>query len=347
MSRTVKVVAEIGQAKGDPEYARAAIKAAAAAGCWGVKLQLLQPERIAQADAATYWPEERPDIPDQRANFTRTGCLPYDADVLRPLVEHARHLSVELFATPFDSDAVHAMVRAGMTWCKIASGDITNEELVRLAAASFGQRLILATGAATAIEIDQAVEWIYHQTGKPPGYLLACSLAYPTPYDAAEIARVTTIARRHYRTVGAGVGYSDHTPGLLSAAVAVGAGATMLEKHVTLDASDPDVPDNAFALEPPDLGSYVHLAGEAARMMGTGLLLPTEAERPARAGARRSLCAARDLPAGHVIRAADLVALRPVNPNGIEAHLGAQVLGRQLAEPVAAGCAIPRRAVRS
>lgn len=347
MTRDVRVVAEIGQAKGDISYAYKAVAAAAAAGCWGVKLQLLQPERIAQADASTYWDERRPDIADQRANFARTGCLPYDPEVLIPLVLRAREMGVELFASPFDPDAVHVMLMSGMRWCKIASGDITNEELVRLAAATFPQRLILATGAATAAEIDQAVEWIYHQSGKPPAYLLACSLVYPSPDGVAEIARVATIAHRHYRTVGTGVGYSDHTFGIISAAVAVGAGATMLEKHVTLDASDLDVPDNAFAIEPDDLELYVNMARRAADMMGTGLLMPTGAERLAHVGARRSLCAARDLPAGHVVRAADLVPLRPARPDAFAADLAGRLLGRELAEPVAAGCAIPRRAVRS
>ena len=345
--RDVRVVAEIGQAKGDLNYVRAGIKAAAAAGCWGVKLQLLRPERIAQVDAAPYWSEARADITDQRANFERTGCLPYDADALAPLVAEARHDGVELFASPFDAEAVTVMLWAGMRWCKIASGDITNEALVRAAAAMFPQRLILATGAATAAEIDQAVEWIYHQSGKPPAYLLACSLVYPSPDDVAEIARVATLAHRHYRTVGTGVGYSDHTHGIISAAVAVGAGATMLEKHVTLDASDLDVPDNAFAIEPDDLELYVGMARRAAGMMGTGLLMATDAERPARAGAFRSLCAAEDLPAGHMLRSADVVALRPYRPDCFEANLRGQLVGRVLDQAVAAGCPILRRAVRS
>lgn len=344
MNRTVRIVAEIGQAKGDPQYVADAVKAFAAAGCWGVKLQLLQPERIAQADAGTYWPEERPDIPDQRANFARTGCLPYDPDVLGPLVSEARRRGVELYASPFDGAAVDAMVMAGMGWCKIASGDITNEPLVRQAAVSFPGRLIMATGAATFPEIDRALTWVHDETGQPVAWLLACSLAYPTPHDVAEIARVATL-RHAYGAVS--VGYSDHTHGVAAAPVAVGAGAAMLEKHATLDRSDPDVPDNAFALEPWEMGRYVELAERAALMRGAGLLMPTAAERPARTGAFRSVCAAVDLPAGATLTSDALVPLRPVVAGAFEADEYRRLIGARLTEPVAAGSPIMRSMVAS
>lgn len=351
MIREVRVVAEIGQAKGRPAYVADALERVMGTGVWGVKVQLLQPDRIAAPDAAPYWPEARPDIPDQRANFARTGCLPYDAHVLSDLWQLGQQLGLELFATPFDERAVDVMRAAGMRWCKLASGDLTNERLVRCAAAAFGGGgLILSTGAATAHEIADAMEWVRSQSGAMPAYVLACSLAYPTPDPAAEIARVTTLSRLLEGSRPGGgdtrVGYSDHTHGTTAAAVAVGAGATMLEKHVTLDMTDPDVPDNAFALLPPELGFYVDEARHAATMMGSGRLSPTAEEGPARQGAYRSLYAVRPLAAGHVITRDDFEALRPVVPHGFEADESDRVIGRRLEEPVTAGRAIPRAAVK-
>lgn len=339
----MRVVAEIGQAKGDPQYVRAAAKASAAAGCWGVKLQLLQPEGIAQANAPVYWDETRPDITDQRANFARTGCLPYDPAVLGPLVEEARAEGVELFASPFDRVALGVMQASGMRWCKLASGDITNEELVRAAARAFPGHLIMATGASAAWEIVQAVRWAQDE-GADPAYLLACSLVYPSVNRVAEIARVRALRATFF---GSEVGYSDHTFGVNAAPVAVGAGATMLEKHVTLDRDDPDVPDNAFALEPWELARYVEMANAAAEMVGTGVLDPTPAEMAARAGARRSLCAAVDLPAGTVLAESMVTALRPHQPAGFDASERGLVVGCQLTEAVPSGAPILRSMVES
>lgn len=336
-----KVVAEIGQAEGDPLYVQTAIEEAAAAGCWGVKVQLLRPERIAQAGAATYWRENRPDIPDQRANFARTGCLAYDPSALGDLVSQGLERGVELYASPFDHDAVETMAKAGMRWCKIASGDLTNAPLLRHAAETFPGAVILATGAATLAEIHRAVDEVVDASGDDPAYLLACSLAYPTPDEHAELARITALAHRFAIPVG----YSDHTYMAGAAAVATALGARMLEKHVTLNPSNPNVPDNAFALTTQLLKLYVANARQAAAMVGRGRLEPTEVELAARAGARRSVCAARDLVAGQVVGPGDLEMLRPWVDDGFPAERQWEVIGRRLTDAVAAGRPIPRRAV--
>jgi N,N'-diacetyllegionaminate synthase len=330
----IKVIAEAGQGKGDFGYLADAIGAAARAGCWGVKIQLLRPDRIARADAGVYWDERRPEIKSQRDTFAAVGCLDYA--LVADLVDVADDAGIELVATPFDFDAVEAMAKAGLRHCKIASGDITHKPLIGIAAQAFPCGIILSTGAATLPEIDRAISWVYAAGYDGPAAVLACSLAYPTPADHAEIRRVTTLRQ----ALSAPVGYSDHTHGTAAARVAVAAGATMLEKHFTLDPTDLSVPDNAFALNPDNLAIYVWEATAAAGMLGTGDLGATDIEQAARVGARRSICAARDIPAGHVIGPSDVDFLRPADPDGLAPF--ESVMCEVALRPIAAGTVLRR-----
>lgn len=336
-----KVVAEIGQGKGSVDYIAKALVAAREAGCWAGKVQLLQPETIAQPHAALYWDEHRPGIVDQRASFATVGCLDYEATT--ELLDIAAAVGIELVATPFDLDAVDVMARSGMRWCKIASGDITNRPLVEAAGKAFPEGVILSTGAATGAEIEEAIDWI-----GTPWAVLACTLAYPTEDADAELRRIPEVQRLvSRRAPGTRVGYSDHTYGSATAGLAVAAGASVLEKHFTLDRRDDSVPDNTFAVDPGAMAAYVAAADTAAKLLGIGDLCPLPAEMPARTGARRTICAARDLPAGHRINAEDLVMLRPAREGGFapkEAHL---VTGSTTVRAIGAGCAIDRTAVVS
>jgi N,N'-diacetyllegionaminate synthase len=334
-----KIVAEIGQGKGRTDYIGLAMQRARAAGCWGAKIQLLQPERIAQPHAPVYWDERRPENTDQRASFAAVGCLDYGE--LARIVDRSEAIGIELIATPFDLEAVDVMARAGLRRCKIASGDITNRPLVEAAAKTFPDGVILSTGAADGDEIEQAIDWIGN-----PWAVLACTLAYPTAPNEAELARIQTLKDLlGERVATVRVGYSDHTPASSTAGYAVAAGATVLEKHFTLDRADATVPDNAFALDPEAMSEYVRTASTAADLLGSGRLVPTDAEAPARVGARRSVCAAGDLCAGHQISAEDLVMLRPATEGGFQPKDVHRVTGRTTCRLIPAGTPILRSAL--
>lgn len=336
MTPPPRVIAEIGQGKGSVDYIIEAATHAAQAGCWGAKIQLLQPDRIAQADAAVYWDERRPEIRGQRDTFETVGCLDYFE--LHDIAEAAHDLGVALLATPFDLDAVEAAAKAGLEWCKIASGDITYRALIEAAAEAFPGKVIVSTGASTLAEIERATDWIAGASGRDPHALLACSLAYPTPNAKAELSRITTLAR-HIAAFGLDTvaGYSDHTYLWYSARAAVGAGAQVLEKHFTLNPEDRSVPDNEFALPPNHMARYVMEAHRAAEMMGTGDLTVTDAEEPARVGARRCICAMTRIRAGQRISEGLLTCLRPATPGGFEPWETDQVVGRFATADIAAG----------
>lgn len=335
-----RVVAEAGQCKGSVDYVIEAMRTAKAAGCWATKIQLLQPDTIAVENAAIYWHENRPEIQDQRTNFATTGCLDYR--VVPDLMAAAADIGIELFASPFDFAAIDAMAEGGMQYIKIASGDLTNKPFVQAAAKAFPDGIILALGASNRDEIVRTLGWIA-EAGAQPHALLACSLCYPTPLARAELARIRTV--RYLRSEfgwNCEVGYSDHTPGWVSGGLAVAAGATMLEKHYTLDESDPSVPDNNFALDPTGIAEYVKAANQAHEALGEGSLDPTDIEMPARTGARRSICAARPLRVGQIITAEDLTFLRPADPDGFEPGEADLVIGQAAPVDLPAGAVLPR-----
>ena len=161
------------------------------------------------------------------------------------------------------------------------------------------------------------------------GALLHCVSSYPTPMDEAQLGGV--VAMRE--ALGVAVGYSDHTPGLTTGALAVLAGAVVIEKHLTHDRSA-DGPDHAVSLDENQMKQYVAKVREAQSGMGR---LGKEAgaiERDVRRVSRQSVCAVRDLPAGYRLTRSDLTVKRP--GTGIPAAELAGLVGQLLAKSVAA-----------
>lgn len=333
-STAPKVVAEFGQTmKGSIEVAHRQVDAAAAAGCWGWKTQLLTPERIAAPGAARYWSHGL--AADQRTAFATAGLIPYRA--WQEVADHAAEVGLTFVATPFDLEAVEVLAGLGAT-LKVASGDLTNVALLRACAAT-GRPLIVSTGAATDQEVDAAIQLVWDTAPAGPGFdgtvWLACSLVYPCPPRAGHVARVRTLAGCVPWPDSAG--YSDHVGTELSAAVATAAGATVLEVHTTLDPGTGDVcADDAMALDAARLAAYVGASRAAAELLGSPRLTPDPLELPARRGARRSLFWTRDLAPGAVVTASHVEALRPAGV-GVDASQYDRVVGAVLRAAVRAG----------
>lgn len=334
---SVHVIAEAGQCKGSYDEAHDMVEAAARAGCWAMKIQLLVPDRIASPDAALYWDERRPEITDQRTSFAEVGWLPYDVGRLLELARFAHSKDIRLGASVFDLEAVSVARDARLDFVKIASGDITNRPLIEAAAAAFPGQVMLSTGASHRAEIERAVLWA---DARNVACVMACPLVYPSDPDVAEIGRVAALYRLRGPLGHWEVGYSDHTCGTHAAPIAAGAGATVLEKHFTIDPWDSSVPDNAFALAPEEMGHYVTKARTAAKYLGDGHLVPTGPEEAARRGARRSICARYMVPAGHVLAPGDLDMLRPWDPAGFEPWQLPEVVGLVTTRPIPGGAAI-------
>ena len=247
-------------------------------------------------------PERLGDLADE---CVRVGIVPMVTVFSLPLVERARAQAWQAF--------------------KMASPDLVNLPLLR-AVAGLGRPMVVSTGAATRDEVAQAAGWL---APHPELAFLQCTSSYPTRDDRAAIGGMHEIAA----ITGRVVGYSDHTASIDTGAIAVAAGASILEKHLTYD-REATGPDHAASLDPRQFAAYVQLARRAARMVGAHAKELQDVERDVRRVSRQSLVAARDLPAGHVVTPGDLWVKRP--GTGICASRFEEVVGRRLARAVAA-----------
>lgn len=316
----VMVIAEVGvNHDGDPSRADELLRAAADAGADAVKFQLFRPDRLLSAEAllAVYQDGQADDAHALLAALT----LPSDA--MQKLRATARQLGLRFIVTPFSLGDVGDLAALDVDAVKIASPDAVNTPLLT-AAAERRKPLLVSTGTCELDELDAAAH-IAHATN---GALLQCVSAYPTPDPAAALGGMNALRERFPRVA---VGYSDHTASLDTGALAVAAGAVVLEKHLTHNRAAPG-PDHAASLEPRGFAAYVAAVRRASAMLGPIRKICTPLERDVQHVSRQSLCAARDLPVGHVLTRDDLVIKRP--GTGLPAAQLQAVLGQRLSRPV-------------
>ncbi len=313
----VLVIAEAGvNHNGRPDEAVRLVDAAADAGADAVKLQVFRAAELTTCDAplATYQRESGQT--GQRALLER---LELSDATLRKVVERCRERHIAFLGTPFAVADVDRLVALGAPAIKIASTDLSNVPLLE-AAARTELPLIVSTGASTAYEIVTAVQRITGWGASGRLILLHCVSCYPTPLGAANLRAIHALEK----SFGVPCGFSDHTQSTAIGGWAVAAGACVLEKHFTLDRSAPG-PDHGWSLAPQELRAYIAHAREAEAARGSGHLGMTAIEQDVRRVARRSVVAARGIPAG-VELTRDMLALkRPaggIEPGDLERLIG-------------------------
>lgn len=327
----IEFIAEAGQTmRGDVGRAVEMVDAFAEAGATHFKVQMLNPDTIATADAMSYW-ATGPSI-GQRESFARNGVIPYDK--WGPVKQACDDNAIGFIATPFDLDAVDALVDLDPAAVKIASGDITFVPLLRRVHDRFPDttRVIVSTGAASWGEIEVAVDALWEKRVT----WLACSLAYPCRLADARYGRIGWLQRELRATTGADyrVGYSDHTVEPYTGLYAALAGATVLEKHVTPNPGSDVVPDDAMGLGAEAFAAYVHYGNEGARLLGDHLERTADVELPAANGARRAARWACVPPVGSWPHAEDFTYLRP-DPDGDGRSIYAAMHARDHRTPIA------------
>ncbi len=236
------------------------------------------------------------------------------------LASYARSRSIEFFATPFDVDAIHELREAGVPAMKIASFELVDLELIAAAAAT-GLPLIVSCGMASYGEIEDALDAV-QRGGSARVALLRCASLYPSPPEIMNLRAMSTMRS----AFGVPVGLSDHTEGIAVALGARGLGMELLEKHFTLDRSMSG-PDHPFAIEPNQLRELVAGIRAIEQALGNSRLEgPSDPEALEMYRlARRSLIAARDIPAGTLIAREHLVVKRPgygIAPKEIDRVVG-------------------------
>jgi pseudaminic acid synthase len=323
------VIAELsGNHGGSLARALETVEAVAQAGADAIKLQTytadtmtldVDDDRFRIADPSSLWSGRH------LHELYEEAHTPWDWHAA--IFERARASGLTAFSSPFDSTAVAFLAGLGVPCLKIASFEITDLPLVR-AAAETGLPLILSTGMATREEIAAAVA-AAEGAGGVDIALLWCTSAYPAPAEASALRGIPDLKA----WTGREVGLSDHTLGTAVAVAAVALGATIIEKHVTLD-HELDTVDGAFSLDPDGLARLVQDVRTAWSALGQASYGPTEPE-VASLKFRRGLYFVRDLDAGRIITSEDIRALRPAADMGPDD--AGLVVGRSVTSAVRRG----------
>ena len=317
------VIAEIGvNHDGSVARARELVRAAKAAGADAAKFQMFDAEMLMSRDAVLAAYQRERGARDPRELLRALQIAPADLGLL---AEDCLSVGIVPMVTVFSLPLVAHARRQRWSAFKTASPDIVNLPLLRSVSA-LGKPLVVSTGAATREEVAQASRWLAHL---PNLAFLQCTSSYPTPDDCAAIGGMLEIAA----VTGCAIGYSDHTPAIDAGALAVAAGACILEKHLTHDRTAAG-PDHAASLDPDQFAEYVRLARRAARMVGASRKELQDVERDVRRVSRQSLVATRDIPAGAFIAAEDLTVKRP--GTGICASRWDDIVGRRAARAIEA-----------
>jgi len=243
------------------------------------------------------------------------------------IFERARARGLTPFSSPFDRTAVELLEKLDAPMYKIASSEITDLPLIRLCA-STGKPLIISTGMAGVREIAAAVD-AARGAGCRELVVLSCTASYPAPPEHTNLRRIPVLAEA-FRVP---VGLSDHTLGIGVPIAAVGFGACLIEKHVTLDRGDGGV-DSAFSLEPAELATLVVESDRAWQALGTTAIGPTEAEQEG-LRFRRSLHVVADVVAGEPVTEQNVRSIRPAG--GLDPDTIGLVLGRTFTRDAAKG----------
>lgn len=298
------IVAEIsGNHAQSLDTAVALIEGAWAAGASAVKLQTFVPELMTlDSDLPAF--QANPEGPwkgRKLIELYRRSALPFEAQ--RRVFEHCRAKGILVFSAPFDEPSVDFLESVGNPIYKIASFELVHLPLIRKVAA-LGKPMVVSTGMATLEEIAEAVAAV-QGAGVRDLVLLKCTSSYPAPAGESNLAAIPLLRERF----GCEVGLSDHTLGIGAAVAAVALGASVIEKHVTLDRASEAI-DASFSLELPELAALVAEANRAAQALGTATIGPSAAEAAARER-RRSLFVVTDVRKGQPFTRANVVALRP------------------------------------
>ncbi len=320
---SVFIIGEAGvNHNGNMDLALEMVETASKAGANAIKFQTFRAETLVTrtASKANYQKESSG---SDESQFDMLKKLELDLDSHKKLMVHCRESQIDFLSTPFDLTTIDLLSGIGLTTWKIPSGDITNLPYLKKIGA-LKQKVILSTGMADLGEIEDALD-ILEDAGTPRKNItvLHCNTEYPTPMQDVNLRAMLTIQRAF---PGIQVGYSDHTLGIEVPIAAVAMGATVIEKHFTLDRSLPG-PDHKASLEPAELCSMIQSIRNIEMALGHGIKRPSPSEAANLAVARKSIIAARPIGTGEIFTEKNLTIKRP--GNGISPMRWYEMLGKK------------------
>ena len=317
----VYIIAEAGvNHNGDINLAYKLIDVAVKAGANAVKFQLFDTAALIRNDVkkASYQVQ---DTTDQQSQYDMLKALEISPQQCEALAEYARSSGIDFIVTPFDEPSLTFLLSLPLSALKISSTDLTNIAFVERAAQA-QVTLILSTGMSEQSEVDEAMAMLRGKCNDL--ILLQCTSSYPAP-DAELNLRVMNKYQSDYDVI---VGYSDHTAGIGASPYAVAAGASVIEKHFTLDKSLPG-PDHQASLSPEELASLVKEIRKVETMMGRSVKRVELCERENRLSLQKCLVAAEPIAKGEYLTARNVVARR-TGGHGIPAKYINDVIGKPM-----------------
>ncbi len=340
---TVYIIAEAGvNHNGDTNYAHDLIDAAAKAGADAVKFQTFDASKLASklAPKAAY---QKKSTNANESQLEMLAKLELSKGVHFELKEHAVRCGIEFLSTAFDLTSLDLLLELNVPLLKVPSGELTNGPLLWRYART-RKPLIVSTGMATLAEVEEGLAVIAHALNadrEPTGLievlqgwsnpawrdslkghviLLHCTSQYPTPFSEVNLLAMDTLAN----AFDLDVGYSDHTQGTLIPLAAVARGATVIEKHFTLDRTLPG-PDHSSSLEPQELKQMVSDIRALSEAFGDGVKAPQQSEWDTRLAARQQVVAAQNIEIGEELTDINLTTSRcggGLSPSSIWGLLG-------------------------
>lgn len=315
------IIAEAGvNHNGSIELAKKMIDEAVIAGADYIKFQTFKAEKLVSVNAEKADYQKETTKVDE-TQFEMLKKLELDTNTHKELIKYCDSKGIKFISTPFDLDSIDLLFDLGVELFKIGSGEITNYPYIKKIATK-GLPVILSTGMSNLSEVEQALKVLLDYGLKREDItLLHANTEYPTPFVDVNLKAMLTLKDAFKINVG----YSDHTPGIEVSIAAVAMGATVLEKHFTLDKTM-DGPDHKASLEPPELKAMVESIRNIEKAIGSGIKKASDSEKKNMPIARKSIVATHDILKGEILTKENITTKRP--GTGISPMRWNEVLGR-------------------
>jgi len=316
---SVFIIAEAGvNHNGSLKLAKKLVDVAKEAGVDCVKFQTFISKNIVSKNAVkAEYQKQQTKVDESQYDMLKKLELTFDEFI--ELSEYCSEKNIEFLSTAFDFDSVEFLDSLGMSRWKIPSGDITNLPYL-MKIARLNKPVILSTGMSTMDDIKNAI-YALKEGGSGELTVLHCTTEYPTPYNDVNLKAMLSIKEEF----GVNIGYSDHTKGIEVPIAAVALGATVIEKHFTLD-RNMEGPDHKASLEPDELKAMVSTIRNVELAIGTGEKKPAQSEIKNMSIARKSIIAKSSIKKGEIFTEENLTVKRP--GNGISPMKWFEVLGQ-------------------
>lgn len=315
----VFIIAEAGvNHNGSLDIAKQLVDKAVEAGVDAVKFQTFKTENIV-CKAAVKAEYQKATTHAEENQFDMLKKLELTPQMHEELLQYCIQKEIQFLSTPFDLESIDYLEKLGISYMKVPSGEITNYPYLKKIGHT-KKPVILSTGMSELNEVEDAVS-VLRENGSDDIIILHCNTEYPTPFEDVNLKAMDILKKK----LNVRVGYSDHTQGIEVAVAAVAMGATVIEKHFTLD-KNMEGPDHKASLEPEELRAMVQAIRNVEKALGTGVKVPSSSEKKNLVIARKSIVAKKKINADELFTEDNLTTKRP--GNGISPMRWNEIIGK-------------------